>query len=299
MGCICCKKDHYGFKAMKHFESSLCFHKIHCQAWVEKFIKSHLSSNNLNLTALTSTFQDFPIRILKHPEFLINFLNGCNDELYNPQQLLILGIVLSSGTVLDKIKLIWNSFADLNTGIMGQDALVKLVEDINEIFLAYVPGYVKKRVKSNNRQVNDCCFRMILGKRELIKEFMGLFLGFNVDEKLFIDRLSTEKGMLLVSPNRLRKYALEFEKNLENQEYSIKESPVKPQKGIKAENTQKTEQNSDRVPKILISDPNNPNILLPKHLNTTKKASNISQVSESKHKKNLSKLTATEISLHN
>lgn len=293
MGCILCKKDQRGFKAMKNFESSLGFQKIHCQTWAEKFSNSQLPDNKLNLTAITSICNELSIRVTRHSKFLINFITANNEDLYDPQQLLLLGTILSSGTLSDKMKIIWESFGDPNIEVMSEDSLLKLVKDINEIFLIFVPGYVKTRLKMNKPLVNDCCFRMILAKSHLIKEYMDVFKGAQVDEKFFIDRLNTEKGKLLLVPNILRKYTLELEIKLENEENCIKELSNRVSKTFKADDTRKTESNKDKESKKTSKNSSTPQILKLKYSNKIEnsKKGDKNEASFKKHQKNLSKLT--------
>lgn len=225
MGNDCCKKrDPNGSRALKKFESSLGFKGMRGVVWCERLEKEKMTSNILTKVKIKEICKDLSVNFCKHQMFLQMFRDGRAKGSYNSQLLSTLGIILTEKSDTTKLGILWKHYADLKLGILTENGLLLLIKNIIQIFLDFIPNYVKKEMKASKPEFTDYCFKLMLVKIQLADELFGILKGTQMDEKSFFNKFVSESGKKLMRPNKLRKFAFMFEQKLEDKESNVRMS---------------------------------------------------------------------------
>jgi hypothetical protein len=226
MGCVCLVSRQNGLEIFENFEGTLKIHSTDASFLFESLLKAAGRGQTLiKKETAELIWLKKGLKISKNLKFYSYFLSKQSESTYNSRLLSNLIILFGNVPINLKAILFWMNYTSVDSKCIDSSTLKEMIEDILFIVLEVVPRNIET-LKENQRFVRNCIQKFSLVKPFLIDWFLKKILPLQkeIRENDFIQLFQDSKIALLANSNNMRKFALEFEENLENRNIKDDES---------------------------------------------------------------------------
>jgi hypothetical protein len=226
MGCVCLVSRQNGLEIFENFEGTLKIHSTDASFLFESLLKAAGRGQTLiKKETAELIWLKKGLKISKNLKFYSYFLSKQSESTYNSRLLSNLIILFGNVPINLKAILFWMNYTSVDSKSIDSSTLKEMIEDILFIVLEVVPRNIET-LKENQRFVRNCIQKFSLVKPFLIDWFLKKILPLQkeIRENDFIQLFQDSKIALLANSNNMRKFALEFEENLENRNIKDDES---------------------------------------------------------------------------
>jgi hypothetical protein len=210
MGCCYSKlRDLYRTNEyiIEEFEMSLplsCIESLKFQRCLYRFSRNQtINPGQFEYIAKASR-----LNLEKFGDFYLKF---SAENIYNFKLLNCLGIQIGLGSLEDKVKLLFDSYAELSPAALNQEEVKAMITDLATVSLCIIPNYVSE-IKPSNQILEKYAVKLKLTSKACIMYYTSIFMDEQVSLSFhtFANRFFYYELTKLLNASEMRKSALKI-----------------------------------------------------------------------------------------